>query len=76
MGVESEMYEPNEYLELFRQRAGLISQLSKSCSCGIKRDTVPGSDLGEGGGEEEMRRKRMIPTEVPIDFTCPDREEG
>lgn len=26
----------------------LISQLSKSGSCGIKTDTVPVSDLGEG----------------------------
>lgn len=29
----------------------LISQLSKSCSCGIRTDTVPVGDLG--GGREE-----------------------
>lgn len=34
----------------------LISQLSKSCSCGIKTNTVPVSDLGGGwggGGDDE-----------------------
>lgn len=55
----------------------LISQLSKSCSCGIKTDTVPVSDLG---GEKEKKKKVMrkiiIPTKVCIDFTCPDHEAG
>lgn len=32
----------------------LISQLSKSCSCGIKTDTVPVSDLG--GGRERGKK--------------------
>lgn len=45
----------------------LISQLSKSCSCGIKTDAVPVSDLGGregegpgqvgGGGEAGQERK-------------------
>lgn len=34
----------------------LISQLSKSCSCGIKTDTVPVSDLG--GGRERGEKMR------------------
>lgn len=33
---------------IYSDRAGLISQLSKSRSCGIKTDTVPVSDLGGG----------------------------
>lgn len=64
----------------------LISQLSKSCSCGIKTDTVPVSDLG--GGRKRKKRERekekgkkakrkiIIPTKVCIDFTCPDHEAG
>lgn len=36
-------------------RLVLISQLSKSCSCGIKTDTVPVSDLG--GGRREGKKK-------------------
>lgn len=36
-------------------RPFLISQLSKSCSCGIKTDAVPVSDLG--GREEEGPRE-------------------
>lgn len=38
----------------------LISQLSKSCSCGIRMDTVPVGDLGggRGGGERDGRRER------------------
>ncbi len=53
----------------------LISQLSKSCSCGIKTDTVPVSDLG-GGKKKKALRKIIIPTKVCIDFTCPDHEAG
>lgn len=57
--------------------AVLISQLSKSCSCGIKTDTVPVSDLG--GGRKKKKKpwgKIIIPTKVCIDFTCPDHEAG
>lgn len=39
----------------------LISQLSKSCSCGIKTDTVPVSDLG--GGRVEGRKKKRCDEE-------------
>lgn len=35
----------------------LISQLSKSCSCGIKTDTVPVSDLDGGRGEEKKKKR-------------------
>lgn len=34
----------------------LICQLSKSCSCGIKTDTVPVSDLGGGRGGENGKK--------------------
>lgn len=54
----------------------LISQLSKSGSCGIKTDTVPVSDLGEGREKKNAMRKIIIPTKVCIDFTCPDHEAG
>lgn len=62
----------------------LISQLSKSCSCGIRTDTVPVGDLGGGRGggrwggkeREEAMKKIIIPTKVCIDFTCPDHEAG
>lgn len=40
----------------YSDAAVLISQLSKSCSCGIKTDTVPVSDLG--GGREGGRKKK------------------
>lgn len=52
----------------------LISQLSKSCSCGIKTDTVPVSDLG--GGRRGKMKEVIFPTKVCIDFTCPDHEVG
>lgn len=36
------------YVLRYSDGAVLISQLSKSCSCGIKTDTVPVGDLGGG----------------------------
>lgn len=42
----------------YSDAAVLISQLSKSCSCGIRTDTVPVGDLGGGWGGGGSQRKR------------------
>lgn len=78
------MYKAKLNVWRYSDAAVLISQLSKSCSCGIRTDTVPVGDLGggRGGGERERRergeemKKIIIPTKVCIDFTCPDHEAG
>lgn len=55
VGVEKQDIKPMNVLR-YSDRVVLISQLSKSCSCGIKTDTVPVSDLG--GGSERGGKKR------------------